>query len=106
MVNIRTRSLTMSGTGSNKAKGRFLKLIVLTISMPMLLYLGGYLLQFKVMDFYGGNSGNPNIADRAYFAKAVKSQRSAKSRSSRVLAALPTGNSDEDIERVSKAVSA
>jgi len=51
-------------------------------------------------------SESPNISDLAFFKSEgpSSSNRLLKSKKSRVLAALPTGNSDHDIQRVSKAV--
>jgi len=105
MVIICTRSVsTLEARAIINKNVTCLKLnIVLTVSLlvSILLYLGESVTQRK--DLNEDISRKPSIADRAFFDKGKISKRLAKSRSSRVLAALPIGNSDEDIERVYKA---
>jgi len=105
MVIICTRTVSTLKAGAIiNTKVRFFKLnIFLTVSLlvSILLYLGESLTHRK--DLNEVITRNPNFADRAFFYKEKKSKRLAKSRSARVLAALPIGNSAEDIERVFRA---
>jgi len=68
----------------------------------MFLLFGG-----PLRDFGGANLKSPRIEDLAFFFTSEEVERRNRpyiSKKSRVLAALPTGNSDQDILRVSKAV--
>jgi len=105
MVIIHTRSTSPAEAGPIiNTKVRFFKrntVLTLSLLVSILLYLVWSPTWRK--DLSRVISGYPSIADRVFFDKGKTSKRLLKIRSSRVLAALPTGDSDEDIERVRKA---
>merc|ERR1719193_802423 len=87
----------------NSAKLLTLKIVLIASTFMSLFVLFSGL----IIDLSGATSLSPKISDLAFFFKdegLSRSNRPLKSRKSKVLAALPTGNSDYDIKRVSKAV--
>jgi len=106
MAVIRQRPLTATEQGAvRQVPGTFLKLKTVLIACTLLsMFL---LFEGSIKDLGGATSKSPSISDRAFFFKnegPPRSNRPLTSRKSRVLAALPTGDSDQDILRVSKAV--
>jgi len=84
------------------------KLLILIIVLIASTLLSQFLLfGSSIEDVSGATSQSPKISDLTFSFEGEgqsRSNRPLKSRKSKVLAALPIGNSDDDIKRVSKAV--